>query len=99
MHVDFKVTTWERCHLPDDLDPEQIEDLKRKIEEGIITDYDDLNEECGVDSTEKLLECDENLTVEENGGCSTVELHMEKGQLNPTITNSESDNKILRGDE
>ena len=89
MHVDFKITTWERCELPDDLSPDQIKDLKRKIEEGIITDWDDLNEEIGIIDTETLIDVEQYLVPEENGGCATIELYMEKGETNPIASNSQ----------
>lgn len=91
MHVDFKITTWERCHLPDDLSPEQIEEIQDKIKKGVITCYSDLEEECGVDTTEKLLEVDEYMTPGENDGQATIELHLENGQLTPTASNEDTE--------
>ena len=81
MHVDFKITTWERCELPDDLTPEQINDLKDKIRRGVITCWDDLEEETGISHTETLLDVEEYMLPEENGGCPTVEFYLEKGSL------------------
>lgn len=89
MHVDFKITTWERCELPDDLSPDQIKDLKRKIENGIITNWEDLDEEVGITHTEMLPESEEYMIPEENGGCATIELHLERGQTNPAASNSQ----------
>lgn len=75
MHVDFKITTWERCELPDDLTPEEVETIKDKIKSGVISCYSDIDEECGNVglSTEIILEVEEYMTPEENGGCSTIE--------------------------
>jgi len=79
MHVDFKITTWERCEIPD-LDPEELEELKDKINRGVITCWEDLEEEVGrIDSTEIILEVEEYMTPEENGNCPTIELYEERG--------------------
>lgn len=80
MHVDFKITTWERCELPSDLTPEQVKDIEEKIKSGVLSNFDDLEEECGITSHEIILEVEEYMTPEENGGCSTVEFFNDKGE-------------------
>lgn len=76
MHVDFKITTWERCELPSDLTADEIQELKDKVNRGVITNYQDLEEEVGeIPSNEIILEVEEYMTLEENGGESTVELY------------------------
>jgi hypothetical protein len=88
MHVDFKITTWERCEIPD-LNPEELEQLKDKIKDGDITCWEDLESELGrVDNTEIILEVEEYMTPEENGGCPTVELYVNKGE-SATATNTD----------
>ena len=86
MHVDFKITTWERCELPDDLTEEEIKSIKDKIKSGVISCYSDLDEECGVNSTEMLLEVEEYMTPKENGGASTIEFYESRGEL-ASVTN------------
>ena len=89
MHVDFKITTWERCELPDDLTPEEIETIKEKIKTGIISCYNDLEEECGVPHNEIILGVEEYMTPEDNGGCSTVEFYNAKGESASAINTNE----------
>ena len=76
MDSDFKVTTWERVSV----DPEHEEQLLRLIKEGEITSANDVfaykfGAECN-----KLDDTDEQLTPEENGGASTIEVIGNKGQ-------------------
>jgi len=88
MHVDFKVTTWERHTLDtDELSEEDIAEIKRKIKEGIITNGSDLIEEVGSShGCETLYEVEHQMTVEENGGEATIEFFEEKhGDI--TLTN------------
>jgi hypothetical protein len=75
MHVDFKITTWERVEF----DEEHNEAVKQAVIDGkiesandlinFLADRGDVNIDC-----EKLIEVDEQMTVEDNGGCSTVEI-------------------------
>lgn len=76
MHVDFKVTTWERHTLDtDELSEEDINEIKRKIKEGIITNGNDLIEEVGSShGCETLYDVEEQMTVKANGGAATIEL-------------------------
>jgi hypothetical protein len=83
MHVDFKITTWERVEF----DEEHNEAVKQAIIDGkiesandlidFLADRGDANFDCN-----KLDEVDEQMTVEDNGGCSTVEVweQVESGQ-------------------
>jgi len=88
MHVDFKITTWERCELTDNLTPEEVKEIERKIKEGVITNYDDLEEEVGnIPDHEIILEAEEYMTPEENGGCSTVEFWNDEGEQSAMNTN------------
>lgn len=75
-HLDFKITSWKRIHIPD----ERVEEVIQKLKEGgCDAPYDLLDEDevgdfyidsCGID-----LECEEPMTVEENEGASTQELY------------------------
>lgn len=81
-YLDFKVTSWKRIHIPD----EKVEEVIQKLKEGDCdAPYDLLDEaengdfyidSCGID-----LECEEPMTVEENGGGSTQELFNTKGEI------------------
>jgi hypothetical protein len=88
MHVDFKITTWERCEIPSDLTPEEITTLKDKILAGVITCYDDLDEEVGIGHHEIVLEAEEYMTPEDNGGAATIELFENSGE-DANCTNGE----------
>lgn len=70
MHVDFKITTWERVEVP----AEHEEEIKALIEDGTITSASDMFDHLDGIECEKLTYVDEQMTPEENGGCSTVEV-------------------------
>ena len=92
MHVDFKVTTWERVELPDSLTEEQSESILDRIKSGIISTSNDLVEEVenlGKDTDYSIIpETEEQLSVEENGGSSTLEVFINKGS-DPLYKNGE----------
>ena len=76
MEFDFKVTTWERVTV----EPEHEEQLLRLIKEGTITSASDVfsydfDAECN-----KLDDADEQMTVEDNGGCATIEVIGDNGE-------------------
>lgn len=75
MHVDFKITTWERVEF----DEEHNEAVRQAVIDGKITSANELidflaDRGDGNFTCEKLTDVDEQMTVEENGGCSTVEV-------------------------
>lgn len=78
MYIDFKITTWERIHIKD-------ESLKDKIvaalKSGEITSADDVFEFDEEAYIETLYEVESQMTVEENGGCSTIEAYEDKTLL------------------
>ena len=77
MHIDFKVTLWERVYVPKGKE----EKVKELIKKGLITNGDELynwfieNSETGSEDliNETLYDTTEQLTPEENGGSSTIE--------------------------
>lgn len=77
MHVDFKISIWERVLIP-----EEYEELvQEKIKSGEIKSAGDLIDLQLPDGTligdmscEQLLDTNEQLTPKDNGGCSTVEI-------------------------
>ena len=76
MKFDFKITTWERVTVPEELEDK----VHQAIKDGRITSsnslYDFLEEEghC-VDAEYSIIdEVEEQMTVEGNGGASTIEV-------------------------
>jgi hypothetical protein len=70
MHVDFKITTWERVEIPEGKEP-MVRDL---IKNGLVESASDLFDHLDDITCEKLTDVDEQMTPEENGGCSTIEI-------------------------
>lgn len=78
-HLDFKITSWKRLHIPDDQIDEVIQQLK---EGGCDAPYDLLEIEGVYYDTQGVdEECEEPLLPEENGGASTQEMYTEGGSL------------------
>ena len=77
MYVDYKITTWNRVHFSDDADPKKI--IKTIQEEGIDYIFD---EDLGFIEQETLFEVDEEMTVEENNGFSTIEVYENSNPVN-----------------
>jgi hypothetical protein len=69
MEIDFKITTWERVNVSD----KNKEKVLQALQDGTISTANELVESGLGEYLGKIDETDENLTVEENGGCSTVE--------------------------
>jgi len=83
MHVDFKKTCWERVNIPKDKE----EEVKVKLESGEITSADDLmnifdGRADDVDDT------DEQMFPKENDGQPTIEMFLQKGDIDPKWDNS-----------
>ena len=78
-YVDFKVTIWERVYF-DDAD---IEKVAEKIKNGIVSSSEDMftefEDRVAYDS-EFLLETCEQMSIEENGNQSTIELLNSEGE-------------------
>ena len=80
MYIDFKITTWERINVPKVLESK----VKELIEKGNIKCGDDLYchfadhdiKDYNLLSSETLLDCSEQMTVEENDGESTIEAYI-----------------------
>lgn len=84
MHIDFKVTNWERIEVPDELQEkilaglkagtiQSLEDIANLVEEDDLVDYE---QSVSYDS----LNCIEQMTPEENGGCATIEAYSSKNE-------------------
>ena len=78
MYIDFKITTWERIHIED-------ESLKDKIvaalKSGEITSADDVYELDNDAYKEDLYYVEEQMTVEDNDGFSTIEAYDDECNL------------------
>jgi 23S rRNA G2445 N2-methylase RlmL len=70
MQFDFKVTAWERVNV-DEKDEQKILQL---IKEGKINSSADIFNHCDSASFEMIAETEEQMSVEENGGSSTIEV-------------------------
>lgn len=72
MHVDFKISIWERIEIP----PEKENEVREKIKSGEISTGSQLMDVIGADSdgAETLYDTGEQLTPKDNGGNSTVEI-------------------------
>jgi len=65
MYLDYKCTVWRRIHIPDDKnDKDYILEKLKQGAEPLFTDAE----------YETLYDTSEDMTVEENGGSSTIEL-------------------------
>ena len=78
--VDFKITIWERIYIDDD----KIDMVVDKIKSGEVASSDDMysqfEERVAIDS-EILLETGESMTLEENGGQSTIEVYRDNEDI------------------
>ena len=72
MYLDYKCTIWRRIHIPDSKnDKEYILEKLKQGTEPLFTDAE----------YETLYDTSEDMTVEENGGSSTIELFDFEGEL------------------
>lgn len=92
MHIDFKITTWERVHIPNG--KEEI--VRKALEEGKIQSANDVwgiseqnftSPNYWEPELERLVEVVEQISPEENDGQTTVEAYEEKNDLTPFWTN------------
>lgn len=79
MYLDFKVTSWERVYVPEELS-KQVEEKLKSGEIKTANDAIGLFEDKGVYYEGHIEEVEEQMTVEENGGCSTIELIEDDGE-------------------
>jgi hypothetical protein len=73
MTIDFKITTWERCIVSD----EDAEEILELIRNGKIISSADLFNYCEPDF-EQMIEVEEPMVPEENGGNATIEVCEDK---------------------
>lgn len=76
-YIDKKFTTWNRIHFEGtETQMNNCLYIAKMGEEDCLYD-----ERYGFTENETLIEAQEEITVEENNGCSTVELYDEEGNL------------------
>lgn len=75
MKIDFKITSWERIIIPDEIGA----DIPLKVRKGEITSVNDIFEQYNDgDFTFKPIDnTDEQMEVSENGGFPTIEVYAE----------------------
>lgn len=84
MHVDFKITTWERVYVPKGKEEEFMELIRNKEIES-AGDMFTQDENCVI---ERIDDVDEQMTPDENNGFSTLEVFLDISE-NPIFTNAE----------
>ena len=85
MHIDFKVTTWERAQVPEEVEKQVL----RACKEGKITTVNELNDfiVCTLPSAilddfvewENLLDCTRYVSLEDNNHDATIEIFSTDG--------------------
>ena len=87
MHVDFKVTAWERVQIPE----EKKEEVLKGLKDGTIATANDLVEFVGEGGNYDgvIAETEEQMVTSENDGQPTIEFHNERGQIKPDWQNGE----------
>lgn len=79
MYLDFKITTWERLYVPEDLQQE----IKEQLENGNLQTANDVihkYEHKGVYMEGYISETDETMSVDDNDGQPTIELLNDDGE-------------------
>ena len=78
MYIDFKITTWERIRIKD----ESLKDeIVAALKSGEITSADDVFELDNDAYREALYYVEEQMTVEDNDGFSTIEAYEDEYTL------------------
>ena len=75
MSVDVKVTTWQRIKIDSEATEEQVLNVLKNGSHFNLWD-----DEIAYD-VEQLTDTEEELTPEENNGCSTIEVYNDEGAL------------------
>ena len=79
MYAEFKITNWERVRVPSEIEDEVME----KIKSGEIESSNELLEEYPECTFEGEMEdcVADQMSLEANGGFSTIEVRKAKGEL------------------
>ena len=84
MYIDYKVTIWKRIHFNENTDPKKV--IQVLEEDGLGYVFD---EELGFVEQEILYETEEEITPEENRGCSTIEVYENNNPVDNLIWSNE----------
>jgi len=79
MQFDFKVTSWQRITVPQEQEEKVLDAIKRGDINTASDVYNFLADEGNV-SSENLLETETEITLEDNGGFSTIEVIGDEGE-------------------
>ena len=86
MYVDFKVSNWERVHVPEDKEKEVMEAIKAEE----IVSSNDLCRHLGDEGYEGIVsDTSEQMEPDENGGAATIEIWAEELGGNNVVWNNE----------
>lgn len=91
MHVDFKIITWERVEIPEGKEEEILEALKSGKIECSNDIFNSIEEGCSSLTYEIIPEAEQQLSVEDNDGYSTIEAYESKGDDVPIWHNGTED--------
>lgn len=86
MYIDYKVTVWKRAYLSEDVDSKKV--IQVLEEDGLGDVFD---EELGFIEQEILYETERDMTPEENGGYSTIEVHEDNNPVDDLIWSNGKD--------
>jgi len=86
MYIDYKVTCWKRVHFNENTNPKEV--IQVLEEEGLDYVFDN---ELGFVEQETLYDTDEEITPEENGGCSTIEVYENNNPVDDLIWSNGKD--------
>lgn len=81
MHIDFKITVWERVMIPDEIAEDVLAKIKDKKIRTSVQLYDTFVEKTDKINWDTLPETEEAISPEENEGCSTIEVYDEYNEL------------------
>ena len=87
-YIDYKVTSWVRVHIEDS----QIDEAQTMIEHGSLPGA--LIGELNPIDIENILEVEEYLPLEENGGEATIELYSGRCELLYSNDQNGKDNNV-----
>lgn len=93
IHIDSKITIWDRFSL-DDEHKEALQEFLQENPDTLASDISDWASELGIDGEhETLTDTGDEMTPDENGGEATVEISMGDATLwtNATKKNSTED--------
>jgi hypothetical protein len=77
MHIDFKIITWERVEIPEEKEEEVLELLKQGKIQSSNDIFENIEEEWIGLSYDVIAETEQQISIEENKGYSTIQAYGE----------------------